>query len=119
VNTNEQIALVALNNMFKKGHMDICVIRTVANILKVIPEKDTFDQLRALHCVDWSDMPRSLYNEIPNMIKTCLGGTTTHRFILADDQPEILNAVVSERGGTKQFGCPAEKKPLLSRWLTG
>lgn len=114
MNTNEQIALVALNRMFQKGHMDICAIRDVAAILKVNPEAETFAQLRALHCVDWKDMPRDLYRKIPDMIKTCLGGEVTHRFVLADDEPK-MNLTTVAIAETR----PEPKRPLLSRWLGG
>ena len=119
MNTNEQIALLALNQMFQKGYFDICTLDKVIDLLGVVPEREVYAQLRVLHCVDWKVMPTSLYNEVPNMIKRCLGDRSRHRFILADDSPKsILDSTVATLGGTKQLNAPPEPKvPLLSRWL--
>lgn len=118
MNTNEQIALLALNQMFQKGYFDICALDKVIDLLGVVPEREVYAQLRVLHCVDWKVMPTSLYNEVPNMIKLCLGGRSKHRFILAEERSNsVLDSVILPNA--KQLDAPPEKKPLLSRWLNG
>lgn len=121
MNTNEQIALVALNNMFKGNHFSICTIDSVCKVLSVVPNGAIYNQLRALHCVDWKDMPRSLYQQIPDMIKQCISEGATHRFYLADDEPTGVTGSVAKqtREGTLVLEGPRESRkiPLLSRWL--
>jgi hypothetical protein len=73
-NIQEMAAMTALNKMFKKGYFDICTIDSVADIMKVNTRGGReYTILRALHCVDYKDMPKELYDELPQLIQSCLG----------------------------------------------
>ena len=80
INTQELIAMTALNNMFKKGHFDICTIDAVAKVMSVHPSGSYYNQLRALHCIDYKDMPKELYDMLPGMIKSCLSINDIYEF---------------------------------------
>jgi hypothetical protein len=66
-------ALTALNEMFSRGHFSITTIDTIAKMLGIDPKGEAYDTLRPLHCIDYSKMPAVLRDEIPSLIKQCLG----------------------------------------------
>lgn len=65
-------AAAALNDMMAKGWMDICTIRSVAEMLGRHPRGDAFEILRSLHCISFDKMPKELRDEIPRLIEQCL-----------------------------------------------
>jgi len=79
-NMQELIAMTALNAMFKKGHFDICTIDSVAKIMNVHPSGNEYAMLRALHCIDYKDMPKEVYDSLPGMIKKCLSINDIYEF---------------------------------------
>ena len=76
----ELAAITALNNMLAKGWMDICTIRSVAEMLGRDPRGDALEILRSLHCINFNQMPKELRDEIPRLIEQCLNCAPTHRF---------------------------------------
>ena len=76
----DMVVMTALNKMFKQGHFSICTIDEVAKVLKVYPSGEEYSLLRVLHCVDYKDMPRELYNALPGMICKCLSLTQIYEF---------------------------------------
>lgn len=79
-NLQESVAMTALNSMFKKGHFDICAIDAVAKVMNVHPSGHEYAMLRALHCIDYKDMPKELYEALPEIIKKCLSINTIYEF---------------------------------------
>lgn len=73
-------AMTALNKMFKAGHFSICTVEQVAKLLDVIPDREAMLILRPLHCVDYADMPRELYKELPAIVQQALQGTPVYQF---------------------------------------
>ena len=65
----ELAAVAALNAMMAKGWMDICTIRSVAEMLGRDPRGDAFGILRSLHCIHFDKMPPALREEIPRLIE--------------------------------------------------
>ena len=84
-NSLKQLSVTtALNEMMKKGHFDICCIDKVARLLMVDPKGEAYDILSPLHCINFSDMPSELREEIPRLIKDCLGVEPTYQFVPGD-----------------------------------
>lgn len=109
--TKAMIAIAALNKMFEGSHFSICTIDNVAKMLGVRPPKDAYDQLHALHCVHWNEMPRELRDRVTTLIQECLaGGEQIPRFQVASEQNQAL-AVVD--------GNKHTRRPLLTRLLGG
>ena len=76
----ELAAVTALNAMMAKGWMDICTIRSVAEMLGRDPRGEAYDILHSLHCIHFDKMPPALREEIPRLIEQCLNCEPTHRF---------------------------------------
>lgn len=76
----ELAAVTALNAMMAKGWMDICTIRSVAEMLGRDPRGDAFGILHSLHCIHFDKMPPALRDAIPALIEQCLDCAPTHRF---------------------------------------
>lgn len=108
--TNEikqQAALTALNAMMKKGWLDICTIDRVASMLEVVPEKESHDVLRSLHCVNFDQMPRDLHREIPTLIQRALCGADVFQFELRSAQPIPLRLEARRPLLLRMFGKSA------------
>lgn len=70
-----QLAVQAsLRQMVKQGHFSICAIDEILRLTNVIPRKDSYQLLRTLHCVHFSDMPRELLERMPGLISDCING---------------------------------------------
>lgn len=76
----EAVAMTALNHMFKKGHFDICTVDAVAKVMHVHPKEPEYSMLRALHCIDYKEMPKDVYDALPSMVKTCLSMNDIYEF---------------------------------------
>lgn len=71
----EQLACeTALRDMIAKGHFSICTIDKILKISGSVPDKRSYEILSALHCVNYSDMPAGLVQELPELIRSALGG---------------------------------------------
>lgn len=70
----EQAAIVALNEMLKNASFSICTLDSVAELLGVSCRgSEAYNILRTLHCINFAAMPIELRNEIPALIRQCLG----------------------------------------------
>lgn len=74
----------ALNDMMKKGWLDICTIDKVARLMDLDPKGEAYSILSPLHCVHFSEMPRELREAMPGLIKMCLGVEPTYQFADGD-----------------------------------
>ncbi len=63
----------ALKDMFRRGHFNICTIRTVLEITNRIPQREDTVLLEALHCVDFQSMPPELLKGMPILLQRVLG----------------------------------------------
>ncbi len=63
-----------LDEMFNKSkHFSICDVDTLGKMLNVNPSKSThYKFLRALHCVNYSDMRPKIKNELQQRVAECL-----------------------------------------------
>lgn len=66
-------AETALKKMLCGRHFSICEIDQVISLLKTIRGEDEYRILSALHCVNFSEIPKELYREFPNLIKKAIG----------------------------------------------
>ena len=69
---NMMIAETALDNMFKRGYLDITAVRTVAELLGKVQQGPAWLQLSALHYVDFDKMPQELRVMVPDLIREAL-----------------------------------------------
>jgi hypothetical protein len=97
-------ALTALNEMFAKGHFNICTIDTVAQMLAVNPKGEAYDILRPLHCIDYTKMPAPLREQIPHLIKQCLGVQPFFQFTARELAGHVVEVAEPE---------PAPRRGLL------
>ncbi len=107
--TKSLAAITALNHMFAGRHFDICTIDSIAKMLGVQPDKDAYNTLRPLHCINWVDMPTDLRKAVPGLVQQCIaGGFQAVQFTLqpvGDTALQVLD------------GCKQTRRPLLQRWL--
>lgn len=61
-------AQASLQKLVSQGHFSICTIDTIAEMLGVKPEREAYQILRTLHCVDYNQMSADLLNELPGLI---------------------------------------------------
>lgn len=78
----QQAAIAALNKMMSQGHFSICTIDTIAAMLGITPDPEAYAVLRALHCVNYTAMPRDLYSRLPDLIQAALSGHQVFQFAL-------------------------------------
>ena len=76
----ELAVMTGLNNMFRKGYFDVCVIRESAKIMGVCLGGRAYDILHVLHCVNFADMPQELRESIPALIRECLSLNPIYEF---------------------------------------
>lgn len=64
--------MVALRKALQESkHFSICAIDAAITALAVVPDKEAYDTLRVLHCVDYMSMPRQLREAIPGLVAQC------------------------------------------------
>lgn len=92
-----QIAITALNDMMRRGHLNICLIDTIATSLGVSAKGEAYDTLRPLHCVDFARMPPAVAAAVPELIRQILDVEPTYQFDLPAsatpsqvDRPKLL-----------------------------
>lgn len=63
------VAQTALNKLFTERHFSICTLDAVIDAIgKGNSNHPTYKQLRALHCIDYAEIPKSLRDQIPAMV---------------------------------------------------
>lgn len=62
------VAKTSIQSLFSKSYFSICSVDTLMKLNNVTLCEETqevYDLLRALHCVDYGQMPRELVNSLP------------------------------------------------------
>jgi len=67
--------------MWEDSHFDICTINKCLKIANLKPVGKLYNQLSALHCVDYSEMDTAMLKEIQDMVRELFDGD---RVILSD-----------------------------------
>lgn len=75
MNAFEQLTVsIALDRLFKEKYFNICTIQKVLDVTGTVPDGRTMRALSLLHCVNYSDMPRELLQQLPDMVAHALNG---------------------------------------------
>ena len=93
-------ALTSLNDMMKKGWMNICTVDAVAELLGVNPKCEAYAILKPLHCVSFDKMPEELASAIPGLIQACLGVEPIFQFKTLETEHGEKTIVRRLLGGT-------------------
>lgn len=77
MNDMQRLAAEAnLRHMLAKGWISICDIDQMIKIAQVVPDREAYDTLRLLHCVNFTQMDPVLVKEIPDLLRKTLGGVS-------------------------------------------
>jgi hypothetical protein len=60
----KQAVVIALKKMFQGSYFDICAVDSCLKITGSIAPTADYNALRALHCVNWSDMPAGFRDQV-------------------------------------------------------
>ena len=66
-------ATAAVNNMLRRGSISICTINEILKMTGGIPNKEDFQVLNLLHCVDFKEMDPELLRGLPLILQRVLG----------------------------------------------
>lgn len=64
-----EIIRTALANMYAQGFFSICVVDNILKLTGGVPERQHYDTLRLLHCINFRDMPKNVRLELPRLIQ--------------------------------------------------
>jgi hypothetical protein len=73
----KQAVIVAVKKMFTDQYFSICTLDSCIKVCGVTPNKQDYETLKTLHCVDWADMPTSLREVAQIKILQMLGANNT------------------------------------------
>jgi hypothetical protein len=60
---------LSLRRMFEPNrYFDICALRDCLTAAKIVPPKETMDELHPLHCVHWSEMTPEMRAEVQRRV---------------------------------------------------
>jgi hypothetical protein len=72
--TTQLIVLTALRKMMMQGWVSICDIDKCLKLAGITPIGPAYNQLHALHCVSFKDMPVELARQVPGLIADVFDG---------------------------------------------
>lgn len=84
------ICQVALDQMFRKSFFDICTVRDCRALVSsyvTSHSESVYERLRILHCVQYSRMPKEIYDKLPDMISEVFVGTPIDEMEVIDVYP--------------------------------
>lgn len=87
----ELSALTALNAMMEGTYFSICVIDSVAEMLKRSPRGEAYSILKPLHCVRFDKMPKELRDLLPSLIGECLGTPMIYQFTTLTQSADVID----------------------------
>lgn len=59
-NAKEEVTRVVLKKLFTQQHFSICVLDEMAKLHNLLIPTETYNLLRPLHCIQYSDMSKEL-----------------------------------------------------------
>lgn len=94
-----EAAKLALNKMVEGGHFSICVIDDILKLTKGIPQKEDYDTLRLLHCVDFKKFTPTMRLEFPHLLQRVLESPSMELEIRfrALERPQDFTVVLTPR----------------------
>jgi hypothetical protein len=72
--TQQLVLRTATRKLFEKNYFDICAVDALLKLVGTTARTPAYNQLRALHCMNYADMPRELSDRIPYLVRECLAG---------------------------------------------
>lgn len=80
MNVQEMKLLAAntkINKMLnKQDYFSICAVRETLDVMGMRPQcGESYKALQALHCIDYTDMPRELVKALPELISNVFSGS--------------------------------------------
>ena len=69
-------AEAALKKMVQDRCFSICTLDTIIQMMDIKADREAYQILRTLHCVDYSQMSPELLQELPELIATVLRSPT-------------------------------------------
>ena len=103
----EKVTQIALDNMVRKGHFNICAIRDIQNMNNTVGEAEALRILAPLHCVDFADMPKDVREALPDLIRRALGTS------------EMILSAPQRKGIFAKFTAEEEQQAKTLKLLTG
>lgn len=77
--TQQLVLRTATRKLFDQRYFDICAVDSLMKLVGTQARPQAYTQLRALHCVDYADMPPDLRERIPHLVRECLAGQTAEQ----------------------------------------
>lgn len=71
---DQRMAAFTLDRMFRGGYFDITKVGNACRLMGRTGSGPAYERLRALHCVDWGDIPQDIMQMIPVWLNEVLGG---------------------------------------------
>ena len=70
--TQQLVLRTATRKLFDQRYFDICTVDSLMKLTGTTERGAAYTQLRAMHCVNYSDMPKELQDRIPHLVRECL-----------------------------------------------
>lgn len=58
----------ALVKLFDQSYFSVCTIDRITEMMGIKPDREAYQILRTLHCVDYNQMPPALLQALPDLI---------------------------------------------------
>lgn len=71
---DQRIAAFTLERMFRGNHFNILSVDDACRLMGRTGSGPAYQRLRAIHCVDWGDIPPDIMQMIPVWLNEVLGG---------------------------------------------
>lgn len=70
--TKQLVAQQAISRLFTDSHFSVCRLDEVIKLTGAQRDSEAYRLLRALHCVNWSDMEPALRERVPLLVREAL-----------------------------------------------
>jgi hypothetical protein len=74
--TRRLVVATALNHLFEKSFFSICQLDSLLKIVDGTNKSEAYKLLHALHCIDYTSMPKELKDSLPQLVNEALTAHT-------------------------------------------
>lgn len=85
-----EIIRAVMTKMFEQGHFSICEINNLLKMTGGVPDRNTYNALNALHCVNFKDMSPMLRVELPRLVQVVLESQPMRYEISLNTESQLL-----------------------------